>query len=165
MILHRINSNRVWVGRAKFSLKLHSKVFFQKFRCAVALWRSWVCKYSIRFQVIKLKLLCETLKNEKFLLDAQRKCGDIANEIPNAAIDDEQTFKCNWPYINIFLGKKGYFSSENFENFHQMLTRHKLTPADLFRKSWIHHRLLCKEVLKTYGCPWYKESGYCNQRD
>ena len=47
---------------------------------AVALWKSWVCKYSIRFQVIKLKPLCETLKNEKLLLDNQTKCGDIANE-------------------------------------------------------------------------------------
>ena len=37
-----------------------------KFRCAVALWKSWVCKYSIRFQNIKLKLLCKTLKNEKW---------------------------------------------------------------------------------------------------
>ena len=41
-------------------------IFVQTFRCAVALWKSWVCKYSIRFQVIKLKLLCETLKNEKW---------------------------------------------------------------------------------------------------
>ena len=35
-------------------------------RFAVALWKYWVCKYSIRFEVIKLKLLCETLKNEKW---------------------------------------------------------------------------------------------------
>ena len=37
------------------------------------------------------------MKNEKFLLDVQAKCGDIANEILNASVDDEQTFKCNWP--------------------------------------------------------------------
>ena len=48
-------------------------------------------------KVIKLKFLCETLKNEKFLLDIHTKCSDIANEIPNAAIDAEQTFKCKWP--------------------------------------------------------------------
>ena len=48
----------------------------------------WVCKYSIRFQVIKLKLLCETLKNEKWKILAwypneirryrqgNPKCGD-----------------------------------------------------------------------------------------
>ena len=64
-ILRRVYSNRVWIECAKFSLKLH-KVFVQTFRCAVALRESWVCKYSIRFQVIKLKLLCETLKNEKW---------------------------------------------------------------------------------------------------
>ena len=38
------------------------------------------------------------MKNEKFLLDIQTKCGDIANEIPNSAIDAEPTFKCKWPY-------------------------------------------------------------------
>ena len=65
-----------------------NKIFVQTFRCAVALWKSWVCKYSIRFQVIKLKLLCETLKNEKWKILAwypnkmrryrqpNPKCGD-----------------------------------------------------------------------------------------
>ena len=38
------------------------------------------------------------MKNEKFLLDIQTKCGDIANEILNAAIDAERTFKWKWPY-------------------------------------------------------------------
>ena len=99
MILRHVYSNRVWIEHAKFSLKLHNKVFIQTFRCAVALWKFWVCKYSIRFQVIKLKFLCETLKNEKFLLDIQTKCGDIVNEILNAVIDAEQTFKCKWPMI------------------------------------------------------------------
>ena len=37
------------------------------------------------------------MKNEKFLLDIQTKCGDIANEILNAVIDAERTFKCKWP--------------------------------------------------------------------
>ena len=37
------------------------------------------------------------MKNEKFLLDIQTKCADMANEIINAAIDAERTFKCNWP--------------------------------------------------------------------
>ena len=46
--------------------KQNNKVFVQTFRCAVALWKPWICTYSIRFQVIKLKLLCETLKNEKW---------------------------------------------------------------------------------------------------
>ena len=72
-------------------------MFAQTFRCVVSLWKSWVCKYSIRFQVIKLKLLFETLKNEKFLIDIQTKRGDIASEILNAAIDAERTFKYNWP--------------------------------------------------------------------
>ena len=100
MILRRAYSNRVWIKRAEFSLKLHNKVFVQTLRCAVALWKSWVCKYSIRFQVIKLKLLCETLKNGKWkILAWYPKCGDIANDILNAAIDAEPTFKCKWPKV------------------------------------------------------------------
>ena len=39
------------------------------------------------------------MKNEKFLLDIQTKCGDIANEILNAAIDTERTFKRKWPKV------------------------------------------------------------------
>ena len=39
------------------------------------------------------------MKNEKFLLDIQTKCGNIANEILNVAIDAERTFKCKWPYL------------------------------------------------------------------
>ena len=65
MILCHVYSNRVWIEPAEFSLKLHNKVFVQTFRCAIALWKSCVCKYSITFHFIKLKLLCETLKNEK----------------------------------------------------------------------------------------------------
>ena len=41
------------------------------------------------------------MKNGKFLLDIQTKCGDIANEILNAAIDAERTFKCKWPYYTM----------------------------------------------------------------
>ena len=52
---------------------------------------------SIIVRLIKLKLLCETLKKEKFLLDIQTKCDNIANKILNAAIDAEQTLKCKWP--------------------------------------------------------------------
>ena len=37
------------------------------------------------------------MKNEKFQLDIQTKCGHIANEILNATIDTEQTFKSKWP--------------------------------------------------------------------
>ena len=38
------------------------------------------------------------MKNEKVLLNIQTKWTYIANEILNAAIDAEQTFKCKWPY-------------------------------------------------------------------
>ena len=41
------------------------------------------------------------MKNEKLLLDIQTKC-DINNEILNAAIDAEWTFKCKWPYCPEF---------------------------------------------------------------
>ena len=34
------------------------------------------------------------MKNEKSLLDIEAKCGGIANQILNTAIDAEQTFKC-----------------------------------------------------------------------
>ena len=37
------------------------------------------------------------MKNEKFLLGIQIKCGDITNKILNAAIDTVQTFKSKWP--------------------------------------------------------------------
>ena len=66
----------------------NNKIFIQTFRCAAALWKSWVCKYSIRFQIRKLKLLCKILKNEKWKILAwypkkmrrycqgNSKCGD-----------------------------------------------------------------------------------------
>ena len=98
--------------------KQNNKIFVQMFRCAVALWKSWICKYSIRFQVIKLKFLCETLKNEKFLLDIQTKCGDIVNEILNAVIDAERTFQCKWPMV--YLSRPYPFKSLKavFRKFH-----------------------------------------------
>ena len=79
------------------------KIFFQTFRWAIALWKSWVCKYSIRFQVIKVKLLCETLKNKKILLEIQTKYGNITNEVLNVAIDVELTFKCKWPNFELLF--------------------------------------------------------------
>ena len=72
-------------------MRQNNKIFVQTFRCAVAVWKSRICKYSIRFQVIKLKRLCETSKNEKLLPDIQIKCGDNGIEILNAALDTEQT--------------------------------------------------------------------------
>ena len=97
-----------------------NKIFSQTFRCAVGLWKSWVCNYSIRFQVIKLKLFREILKNEKFLLNIQTKCSNIANKILNAAIDAEQTFKCKWPNKKLLHQKnacifcKCSFKAEDF---------------------------------------------------
>ena len=75
-----------------------SKTIKYLLRCAIVLWKLLVCKNSIRFQVIKLKLLCETLKNEKWKILAwyPNKCGDITNKILNAVTDAEQTFKCKW---------------------------------------------------------------------
>ena len=37
------------------------------------------------------------MKTEELLIDIQTKCGDMANEILNTAIDAERTFKCKWP--------------------------------------------------------------------
>ena len=51
------------------------------------------------------------MKNEKFLLDIQRKRGDIVNEILNAAIDAERTFKYKLPYIILFSNLPGQISS------------------------------------------------------
>ena len=45
------------------------------------------------------------MKNVKFLLDIQTKCSDLANEILNAAIDAERTFKCEWPYRKDIIKK------------------------------------------------------------
>ena len=42
------------------------------------------------------------MKNEKFLLDIQTKGGDIADQILNATIDAERTFRCKWPNWLIF---------------------------------------------------------------
>ena len=41
------------------------------------------------------------MKNEKFLLDIHTKCGDIVNEILNAAIDTEQACKWKCPKIDL----------------------------------------------------------------
>ena len=43
------------------------------------------------------------MKNKKFLVDIETKCGDIANEILNVVIDAEQTFKCKQPYCHLML--------------------------------------------------------------
>ena len=37
------------------------------------------------------------IKNFTFSYHIQKKCGDIANKIPNAADDDERTFTYRWP--------------------------------------------------------------------
>ena len=47
------------------------------------------------------------MKNEKVLLNIQTKWANIANEILNAAIDAEQTFKCKWPY-DVLVGALGF---------------------------------------------------------
>ena len=44
------------------------------------------------------------MKNEKLLLDIQTKCSDITNEISNATIEAEQTFKCKWPQVFNVVG-------------------------------------------------------------
>ena len=65
------------------------------------------------------------MKNEKFLLDIQTKCDDIANEFLNAAIDAERTFKCKWPNTwwlqkgHTYLNKPAAFSCDLF-----VTTRH-----------------------------------------
>ena len=50
------------------------------------------------------------MKNEKFLLDIQTKCGDIANKIFNAAIDAERTFKRKWPNPSLAITTISIFS-------------------------------------------------------
>ena len=60
------------------------------------------------------------MKNEKFLLDIQTKCGNTPNEILNVAIDTERTFKCKWPYlISISLS----FYCKNYEKGKKYLKR------------------------------------------
>ena len=55
----------------------------------------------------------EKWKNEKLLLDIHTKCDNITNEILNAAIDAEQTFKCKWPY-HVMITVTGGFSKKFF---------------------------------------------------
>ena len=112
-------------------------IFVQMFRCAVAFRKSWVCKCSIRFELIKFKLLCETLKNEKFSLDIQTKCSNITNKILNVAIDAEQTFKCKWPklvkLVKVSLAKYvAIFCQDCSYNIRFIFTN---TKAHIFRTS------------------------------
>ena len=62
------------------------------------------------------------MKNEKFLLDIQTKCGDIANEILNAAIDAERNFKCKWPYPKKL--PQNCFDSFDCSSFYSSFYRH-----------------------------------------
>ena len=124
---------RLWfyaalIEHAEFSLKLHNKVIVQTFRCVVALWKSWVCRYSIRFQVIKLKLLCETLRNEKWKILAwypnkmrryrqqNPKCGDWrwTNFQMQVALSLEQTKFLLLKQKNIFRISKPKLYLESF---------------------------------------------------
>ena len=69
---------RLWFYAAFIQIEFRSSVrsfhwnytIKYSFRCAIALWKSWVCKYSVTCQVIKLEILCETLKNEKWKIIA-----------------------------------------------------------------------------------------------
>ena len=86
------------------ALKLISsmKIFFNQYsdrgRGAGAIWQIWL---NLNW--------CGTLKNLKildrrhaklyFYLDIQAKCGNIADEILNAAIDAEWTFNYGWPKV------------------------------------------------------------------
>ena len=146
MILQRVYSNRVWIERLEFSFKLHNKVFVLTFTCRCSLWKFWVCEYSIRFHVIEFKLLCETFKNEKFLFDIQTKCGDIAYEILNAAIDTEQTFKCKWP--KYLLWRFGFLECSTIGTVHKTFCLCKDDPEpfrDAIRRG--SYGFLCAEVI------------------
>ena len=57
------------------------------------------------------------MKNEKCLLDIQTKCGAIASEVLNAAIDAERTFKCKWPNKKYKVRQKNQFHLDHFDNF------------------------------------------------
>ena len=43
------------------------------------------------------------MKNKKFSLEIQTKYGNITNEILNAAIEAELTFKCKWPNFELLF--------------------------------------------------------------
>ena len=71
------------------------------------------------------------MKNEKFLLDIQTKCGDIANEILNAAIDAERTFSCKWPYIAL---NSSYFGRIQIDFKDTHWKKHPKVKLQRFRK-------------------------------
>ena len=68
------------------------------------------------------------MKNEKFLIDIQTKCGNITNEILNATIDAERTFNCKWPYIVL---NSPYFSriQIDFKDTYREKTLENKTPT------------------------------------
>ena len=140
--------------------KQKKKIFVQTLGCTVALWKSWVCKYSIRFQVIKLKLLCETLKNEKWKILAwypnkmrryrQRnpKCGDWrwTNFQMHVALPFLNILRCwfkvkskstRWSaYLLGEWEKKIMFSVKDFVNKSEQICRKLRAYSHLINKSF-----------------------------
>ena len=43
------------------------------------------------------------MKNKKFWLEIQTKYGNITNEILNAALDADLTFKCKWSNFELLF--------------------------------------------------------------
>ena len=72
------------------------------------------------------------MKSEKFLLDIQTKCVDIANKILNLATDTEQTLKCKWPNGQTYLRNKEVEPVEPVQMY--------MYQSNTYRKdlSWLH---------------------------
>ena len=72
------------------------------------------------------------MKSEKFLLDIQTKCVDIANKILNLAIDTERTLKCKWPNGQTYLKNKEVEPVEPVQMY--------MYQSNTYRKdlSWLH---------------------------
>ena len=54
-------------------------------------------RYCCQIDLIELKLIWSNDQSENIILDLQIKCDDIFDEILNAAVDTEQTFRYGWP--------------------------------------------------------------------
>ena len=129
----------VWSFHSNYTIKY---LFWRSH--AVALWKFWVYEYSIRFQVIEFKLLCETFKNEKFLFDIHTKCGDIRLRNP----------KCgDWHWTNFqmpkyLLWRFGFLECSTIGTVHKTFCLCKDDPEpfrDAIRRG--SYGFLCVEVI------------------
>ena len=128
--------------------KQNNQIIVQTFRCAVALLKSWVCKYSIRFQVMNhmnLKLLCETLKNEKWKILAWylNKMRGYRQRNPKWG---------DWRWTNFQMQWTGYFWNQSYMLFWYAFFAKLETGFREIIHYWQIHEIIClnERILSSY---------------